>query len=307
VAGEQVSAASPFAIAVVAVGGAFMVAGIEQALAGRLPSPAAVARSAQATLRQPLAVPQVKDNWLYHGAPFLLLLGAVLALAMVPWAPGFRGLDFSTGAILYSAALAYVTPAIFMAGWGSGRPLGIVGGFRFIAQMLAYEMPIVMAVTAAAAPAASLRPVEIVDVQNAVPMALAQPLAFALFVPSVMAVCFIRPFDLPQAPGELGGGAFASYTGVYAGMVELSQRVLLLGAAGMTAALFLGGWHGPLLPEAVWMALKTALVAAAMLYAGRRLPRVELPWLLSAAWKYAVPAAIVAIVWAGLITVVFYA
>lgn len=300
------SNASPFAILLVALSGAFALACLEQAVAGRLPSPAAMARGALGTLREPLAVPQIKDAWLYHGAPVLLLLGAVLALAMVPWAPGFRGLDFGTGAILYSAALAYVTPAIFMAGWGGGRPLAVVGGFRFIALMLAYEMPVVMAVTAAGAPAASLRPAEIVDIQHAVPMALAQPLAFALFVPAVMAICFIRPFDLPQAPGELGGGAFSSYTGVHAGIVSLAQRVLVLGAAGMTAALFLGGWHGPLLPDAVWMALKTAAVAAAMLWAGRRLPRAELPWLVSATWKYAIPAAILAIVWAGLITVVFY-
>ena len=300
------SAASPFAILLVALGGAFVLASVEQVVAGRRPSPRAIVRGAAWTLRQPLAVPQVGDRWLYHGAPVLLLLGAVLALAMVPWAPGFRGLDFETGAILYSAALAYVTPAIFMAGWGGGRPLAVVGGFRFIALMLAYEMPIVMAVTAAAAPAASLSPDAIVDVQASVPMAVAQPLAFALFVPAVMAVAFIPPFDLPQASGELGGGAFSSYTGVHAGLIALGQRILLLGAAGMTAALFLGGWHGPLLPDAVWMALKTLAVAAAMLWVGRRLPRAELPWLLSFAWKCAVPLAIVAIAWGGLVTLLFY-
>lgn len=300
------SVASPFAIVALALAGAFALACLEQAVAGHLPSPAGVARSALDLVRQPLAVPEVKDAWLYHGAPPLLLTAAVIALAMVPWAPGFRGLDISTGAILYSAALAYVTPAVFMAGWGSGRPLAVLGGFRFIAQMLAFEMPIVMAVTAAAAPAAALRPTSIVEIQHAVPLAVAQPLAFALFVPAVMALCFIPPFDLPQAAAELGGGAFSSYTGVHAGIVLLAQRVLLLGAAGMTAALFLGGWQGPLLPAALWMGLKTAVVAAAMLYAGRRLPRVELPWLLSAAWKYAIPVAILAIVWGGLTTVVFY-
>lgn len=300
------SAASPFAIVLVAAGGAFALACLEQAVAGRVPSPATVVRRAAGTLRQPLAVPQHTDAWLYHGAPVLLLLGAVLALAMVPWAPGFRGIDFATGAILYSAALAYVTPAVFMAGWGAGRPLAVIGGFRFIALMLAYEMPIVMSVTAAAAPAGSLRPTAIVEAQEVVPMALSQPLAFALFLPAVMGVAFLPPFDLPQAPGELGRGAFSAYTGVHAGLVSLAQRILLLGAAGMTAALFLGGWHGPLLPEAAWMVLKTGAVAAVMLWAGRRLPRVELPWLLSSAWRYAVPLAILAIVWAGLVTLLFY-
>lgn len=300
------SAATPFAIVLLALAGALGIGLLEQAVAGRRPSPAGLVRAALGTLDQPLAAPQVKDAWLYHGAPFLLLLAAVLALATVPWSPGFRGLDFSTGAILYSACLAYVTPAVLMAGWGAGRPFQIVGGFRFVALMLAYEMPIVMAVTAAAAPAESLRPAAIVDIQQAVPMALVQPLAFALFLPAVMAVAFIPPFDLPQAPGELGSGAFSAYTGVHAALVALAQKVLVLGAAGMTTALFLGGWHGPLLPAAVWMALKTAAVAWAMLAAGRRLPRAELPWLLASAWKYAVPAAILAIVWAGFVSLVLY-
>lgn len=300
------SVASPFAIVALALGGAFALACIEQVVAGRLPAPAGVARRAAAVLRQPLSVPDVKDAWLFHLGPPLLLLAAVLALAMVPWAPGFRGLDFSTGAILYSATLAYVTPAVFMAGWGGGRPMAILGGFRFIALMLAFEMPIVMAVTAAAAPAASLRPVAIVEAQAALPFAIAQPLAFALFVPAVMALCFIRPFDLPQAHSELGGGAFSAYTGMHAAVVSLAQRVLLLGAAGMTAALFLGGWQGPLLPAGLWMALKTLAVATAMLWVGLRVPRVELPWLLAATWKYAIPFAIVAIVWAGFTTVAFY-
>jgi len=301
-----VSLASPFAILAVAACGAFALAVLERALAGLAPAPGALARDALATLRQPLAVPDVKDAWLYHGAPALLLLAAVLALSTVPWAPGFRGLDLEAGAILYSACLAYVTPAVFMAGWGAGRPQQIVGGFRFIALMLAFEMPIVMAVTAAGAPAESLRPSEIVAVQHAVPLALSQPLAFVLFVPAIMAVCFLPPFDLPQAGAELGGGAFSSYTGLHAGVVALAQRVLLLGAAGMTAALFLGGWQGPVLPPALWMALKTAGVAAAMLWAGRRVPRVTIDRLLPFAWRVAIPLAILAIAWSGLVTLLFY-
>lgn len=293
-------------IAVIVGVGAVALAALEPLLAGRRPAPGRKLRGAVNTLRRPIARPWAIDAWLYHLAPPLLLVAAVLALAMVPWAPDFRGLDFETGAILFSAALAYVTPAILMAGWGSGQPLAVVGGFRFLALMLAYEMPIVMAVTAAAAPAESLRPTYIVEVQAAVPMALSQPLAFALFLPSVMAVAFIRPFDLPQADSELGGGAFAHYSGAHAALVSLAQKVLILAAAGMTAALFLGGWHGPLLPDWAWMALKTGGLAALMLWAGRRMPRFEIESLLAFAWKFAIPAAILAIAWGGLVTLFFY-
>jgi NADH:ubiquinone oxidoreductase subunit H len=152
----------------------------------------------------------------------------------------------------------------------------------------------------------SLRPADIVDVQHAVPMALVQPLALALWLPSVLAVCFLPPFDLPQADAELGGGAFAEYRGLDAALVALAQRVLLLAVSGMTAALFLSGWHGPLLPPVVWMAVKTAGVAALLLWIGRQVPRVEIDRVLSLAWKIANPLAIAAIVYAGLITLLFY-
>jgi NADH-quinone oxidoreductase subunit H len=301
-----VSDLTPVAILALALCGAGAVALLEQVVAGVRPAPAALARSVVVTLREPLAAPDVRDRWLYHMAPGLLLLAAVAALAFVPWAPGFRGVDISTGAIAFPAALAYVTPAIFMAGWGAGRPLAVVGGFRWLAQMLAYAMPLAMVITAVAAPAASLRPADIVEVQHAVPMALVQPLAFALWLPAAVAVCFLPPFDLPQAPSELGGGAFAEYRGLDAALVALAQRVLLLAVSGMTAALFLSGWQGPLLPPALWMALKTAAVAALLLWAGRRLPRLEIDRVATLAWKVANPLAILAIVIAGLITLLFY-
>ena len=297
---------TPLAVLLVAGGGALAVALLEQIVAGARPAPVLVLRRAAAVFDEPLGMPHRPDVWLFHLAPVLLLTAAVLALATVPWTPEFRGVDIAAGGILFSAALAYVTPAVFMAGWGGGSPLAVLGGFRFVGLMLAYAMPLAMVVTAVAAPAGSLRPADIVHAQDSVPMALSQPLAFALFVPSAMAVALLRPFDLAHASAELGGGAFRQYTGLHAGLIALAQRVLVVAVAGMTVTLFLAGWHGPLLPDGVWMALKTAAVAALMLYAGRALPRPPLDWLLSWAWKLAIPAAIGVIVWGGLVTILFY-
>jgi len=297
---------TPLAVLLLAAAGALAVALLEQLVAGTRPAPVIVLRRAAAALDEPLGVPQRPDSWLYHLAPPLLLTSAVVALATVPWTPDFRGIDVATGGILFTAALAYVTPSVFMAGWGGGSPLAVLGGFRFLGLMLAYAMPLAMVVTAVAAPAGSLRPVDIVHAQDSVPMALSQPLSLVLFVPSAMAVALLRPFDLAHADAELGGGAFRHYTGVHAGLIALAQRVLVVAVAGMTVTLFLAGWHGPLLPDAAWMAIKTAAVASLMLYMGRAFPRPSLDWLLSWAWKLAIPAAIGAIVWGGLVTLLFY-
>lgn len=297
---------SPLAVAGLALAGAAAIWLLEQLVAGVRPLPAQALAGLRVTLRSPLRRPESYDNALFHGAPALLLLAAVVALATVPWAPGFRGIDFQAGALLFVAALAYVTPAMFMAGWGAGSPPAVVGGFRWLALMLAYAMPLAMVLTAVAAPAGSLRPVDIVTVQHAVPMAVVQPLALVLWLPAVTAVCFLPPFDLPQADAELAGGVFSQYRGLDSVLVTLAQRVLLLAVSGMTAALFLAGWQGPLLPPGLWMALKTAGVAALVLWAGRRLPRVEIDRALSLAWKVVNPLALLAIVIAGLLTLVFY-
>ncbi len=300
------SAFTPFAVVALAL---FAMPGIwllEQLAAGVRPAPREALSQARATLGSPLRRPETYDNALFHGAPVLLVVAAVTALATVPWAPGFRGIDFQAGALLFAAALTYVTPAIFMAGWGAGSPLAVVGGFRWLALMLAYAMPIAMVLTAVAAPAGSLRPTDIVEVQDTVPMALVQPLALALWLPAATAVCFLPPFDLPAADHELGGGTFSQYRGLDRMLVTLAQRVLLLAVSGMTAALFLSGWHGPLLPPAVWMALKTVAVATLILWAGRRLPRMEIDRVLPLAWKVANPLAILAIVISGGLTLAFY-
>jgi NADH-quinone oxidoreductase subunit H len=301
-----VSGFSPVGVVALALGAAPVMWLLEQLVAGARPTPGPALQELRGTLRSPLQRPETYDSYLFHLAPPLLVLAAVVALATVPWAPGFRGIDFQAGTLLFVAALAYVTPAMFMAGWGAGRPLSVVGGFRWIALMLAYAMPLAMVVTAVGAPAGSLRPTAIVDIQHAVPMALVQPLAFVLWLPAVTAVCFLPPFDLPQADSELGGGVFAGYRGLDRVLVGLAQRILLLAVSGMTAALFLAGWQWPLLPPLLWMALKTSAIAAVILWAGRRLPRVEISRTLSLAWKVANPLAILAIVIAGGLTLAFY-
>lgn len=300
------STLTPVAIIAVALAGAAAAWLLEQLTAGHLPQPRRALKDLWRSLGSPLNRPETYDSALFHLAPALLLVAAITALATVPWAPDFRGIDLPAGTLLFAAALAYVTPALFMAGWSSGRPLAVVGGFGWIALMVAYAMPLAMVITAVAAPAGSLRPTDIVDTQHAVPMALVQPLALALWLPAVSAVCLLPPFDVATNDATLGGGAFTDYRGLDAVLTTLARRVLLVAASGMTAALFLAGWHGPLLPPAVWMGLKTTAVAAAILWATRQLPAIQLDRVLSLAWKVANPLAILAIAIAGGMTLAFY-
>jgi NADH-quinone oxidoreductase subunit H len=236
---------------------------------------------------------------LFETAPLLFLLAALLAAAVLPLAPGLIAVDLATGALFVNAALAYVMVALVMAGWAPDAAYALVGGWRFLGQLIAYSMLIVMPITAVAMRAQSLATSQIVSSQEPLWNALSQPLGFVLFWLAAMALAFIPPFDLPNAPGELAGGVFAEYTGVRLAIIRLGRLVLVLTLAGSVVVFFLGGWLGPVLPAWAWTAVKTLIVAAVMLCGGRFVPRVSPDALLAWAWKLGIPLALVNILWVG--------
>jgi NADH-quinone oxidoreductase subunit H len=237
---------------------------------------------------------------LFELAPLVLLIAAVLSLAVLPLAPGLLFADLATGALFVNAALAYVMVALIMAGWAPNTPFALVAGWRFLAQLIAYSMLVVMPITAVGMRAQSLATTAIVDSQAALWNVVAQPLGFGLFSLAAMAVAFLPPFDLPTAPGELAGGVFGEYTGARLAILRLARLVLVLSLAMAVTVFYLGGWLGPVLAPWGWTAIKTLAVAAAMLSAGRYLPRLNIDALLAWAWKLGIPLALVNILWVGI-------
>ena len=245
-------------------------------------------------------IPRRPDRILFETAPLLLLVAALLSTAVLPIAPDLIGTDLATGALFVNAALAYVMVALFMAGWGPDGPYALVAGWRFLGQLVAYSMLIVMPITAVAMRAQSLATTAVVDSQSPLWNAIAQPLGFVLFWLAAMAVTFLPPFDLPTAPGELAGGVFGEYTGVRLAALRLGRLVLVVSLATAVTVFFLGGWLGPFLPPWTWSALKTLAVALAMLLVGRYVPRVSADALLTWSWKLGIPLALGNIFWVGI-------
>jgi NADH-quinone oxidoreductase subunit H len=244
-------------------------------------------------------LPRQADRLLYETAPILVLIAALLAAAVLPVAPELIGTDLATGALFVNAALAYVMVALVMAGWAPNAAYSLVAGWRFLGQLIAYSMLIVMPITAVAMRAQSLDMTQVVTSQAALWNVVAQPLGFVLFWLAAMAVAFVPPFDLPVAPCELGGGVLSEYTGVRLAIFRLARLVLVLTVACSVAVFFLGGWLGPLLPAWAWTGTKTLGVAAVMLAIGRFVPRLSSDALLEWAWKLGIPLALVNILWVG--------
>jgi NADH-quinone oxidoreductase subunit H len=267
---------------------------------GRL-RPAGPVLSAVALLSQESIVPRRPDRIFFEVAPPLLLVSAVLAFAVLPLAPGLIVADLATGALFVNAALVYVMVALVMAGWGPDGAYAMVAGWRFLGQLVGYSMPIVMAIAAIGMRAESLLTTEVVASQAALWNALYQPIGFAIFLLAAMALCFLPPFDLPTAPGELAGGVEAEYTGWRLGVFRLARTLLVVAISGAVTVFYLGGWLGPFLPPWAWSAAKILLVATVMLLAGRYVPRLREEQLVAWWWKFGIPLALFNIFYVGVL------
>lgn len=187
---------------------------------------------------------------------------ALLSLAVVPI--GGRTL-WSTSADLvwFNAMEALLWAAVWLVGWGPNAVHALTGGYRFLAQGLAYELPLMFALITAGLAAGSLRTTDILAAQQDLWFVVTMPVAFVVFVGSAAAFAFWGPFAAPTA-ADIAGGVTSELSGVDRLLVEAGRAVFLGATAAMAAALFLGGGSGPWLPGPLWHLAKTLAVVAAL-------------------------------------------
>lgn len=261
--------------------------------------------SAIALLGRESIVARKPDRLFFEVAPVLLLISAVLAATVVPLTPDLIITNLATGALFFNAALVYVLVALLMAGWGPDGAYAMIGGWRFLGQLIAYAMLIVMPITAVVMRAESLLTTQIVVSQADLWNIIYQPLGFVLFFVASLALAFLPPFDLPTAKGELAGGVEAEYSGVRLAVFRLGRLVLIITLAAATVIFYLGGWQGPWLPPWAWSTIKILVVTATMLLAGRLMPRIREADLLAWGWKLGIPLALLNIFLVGVLVLVF--
>ncbi|MGY1721268.1 NADH-quinone oxidoreductase subunit H [Blastococcus sp. SYSU DS0552] len=224
--------------------------------------------------------------WRLGGAAVPAL--ALLSLAVVPI--GGRTL-WSTSADLvwFNAMEALLWAAVWLVGWGPNAVHALTGGYRFLAQGLAYELPLMFALITAGLAAGSLRTTDILAAQQDLWFVVTMPVAFMVFVGSGAAFAFWGPFAAPAA-ADIAGGVTSELSGVDRLLVEAGRAVFLGATAAMAAALFLGGDSGPWLPGPLWHLLKTLAVIAALVWVGRRLPVLRPDRTVEVGWMVLVPA-----------------
>ncbi len=230
------------------------------------------------------------DRTLTTTGVVLLPIAALLAAAVLPL--GERPVaDLAVGVVWFNAMEVMAWAAVWTAGWGANSMLSLVGGYRFVAQGLAYELPHMFALITAALAAESLRVSDIVAAQDDLWFVVLMPVAFLAYLVSTAAMAFWGPFDAPVGR-EVAGGAVLELSGIDRLLFAGGRWLLLVVAAAMAVPLFLGGGAGPLLPAPAWVALKTLAVLALLVRLRRRLPTVRMDRFVEFAWVVLIPLTI---------------
>jgi NADH-quinone oxidoreductase subunit H len=253
--------------------------------------------------------PAQADLIVYNLAPGLAVIGVILVYAVLPLAPGVIGADLNVG-VLYVVAVGGIgTLAILMAGWSSDNKYALLSAFRVVAQLIAYEIPMVIALIIVVLAASSMQMGEIVAAQD-VPFIFTLPVAFLIFLLATIAEIGRSPFDLLEAESEIVAGFHVEYSGMKFAFFFIAEYMHLFVAAGIGTTLFLGGWRGPFASEAsilgvllgfVYFLIKTVLLIFLMMWIRGTLPRFRIDHLLDFGWKFLVPVGLLGLMAVALV------
>ena len=247
--------------------------------------------------------PEGVDAWVFNLAPLVFILGPLLVFAVIPFGENTYVADLNIGILFIIAVTTVPTIAMFMAGWGSGNRYSLFGAMRGVAQLVSYEVPLVLSIVGVLLLAGSLSLVDIVDSQR-VPFILIQPLGFFIFIVAISAEMNRSPFDIVEADSELVAGFHTEYSGMKWGTFQLAEFIAPFGAAAIITTLFLKGWEGPVLPSHLWFFIKVWAVWFVLLWARATLPRLRVDQIMALAWKFLFPLGLINIfITAGLLLV----
>ncbi len=302
---------------------------IERKFLGRLQRRLGPTRTGPFGLLQPVAdavklvlkedlLPSWSDKAIFWVAPLLVLVPSFMIWVTIPATENLVVQNLEMGLFVIVALLILSILGILLAGWGSANKYGALGGLRAAAQLVSYEVPLVMVVISIAILVQSMDLRIIVASQipletaqsilgeanqsNAVfnhigvPLVLIFPLGLVLFLIAGLAEVGRIPFDIYFAESEIVGGPFVEYSGAHWAVFFLAEYINTFVVAALVALLFLAGWHGPLLPPLAWFLIKTYSVIMVIYWIRGTFPRLRIDQLMAFGWKAMIPLSFVGVV-----------
>jgi len=229
-------------------------------------------------------VPSGADKLAFNMAPIITVMAALLMWAVIPFAPNMIGADINVGVFYVLAISSVSVVALLLAGWGSNNKYALLGAFRAVAQLVSYEVPMVMALIIPILLAGSMSTQTIVESQS-VWYILVVPLSALIFIISAMAELGQTPFDLLDAESEIVAGFHVEYSGMKFSLFFLGEFINAFFMSAFFTTIYLGGWRGPGAVEypllgLVYFLLKTLFIYLVLIWVRGTLPRVRIDQLL---------------------------
>jgi NADH-quinone oxidoreductase subunit H len=251
-------------------------------------------------------VPTQADRSVFAIAPAVALLPYLLVLLVIPVGPGWVAVDLDIGLFFALAVLSLAVLGSIMAGWSSANKYALLGGLRTAAQLMAYELPLVLAASSVAMAAGTLSLTGIVVAWEPWWIIWQAPAAVVFFIAG-LAELARPPFDMPVADSEIVLGPFTEYTGLRFALFLLAEYAGIVVLCALTAVLFLGGWRGPFGNDVlgpVWMLAKVFLLAFVVIWLRVSNPRLRADQLQRLAWQVLVPVTLAQLALTGVVKVV---
>ena len=283
---------------------------LERKVLGRLQLRLGPTRTGPMGLMQPIAdalklilkediVPASSEKALFWVAPVIVVISAFMIWVTIPGTQTavIQNLDLGLFYIIAFSVIGIL--GLVLAGWGSANKYGTLGGLRAAAQLISYEIPIIMVAISVAMLAQSLDLREIVDGQNDYIYVFVQPLGLVLFFIAGLAEVGRTPFDIYFAESEIVGGPFVEYSGAHWSGLFLAEYINTFAIAALMVILFLGGWSGPVLSgnwEIIWFLGKVYVVIMVIFWVRGTFPRLRIDQLMAFAWKVMVPMSFLSVV-----------
>ena len=244
-------------------------------------------------LGKELLTPREVDKPLYFLAPVLIFIPVLVSFVVIPFDASLVVKDINVGILVLLAFSSLSMFSILMAGWGSNNKYALMGAIRSVAQNIAYEIPILLALLPIIMMANSFSLTAIVEAQKGLWFVFTQPLAFCIYFIACVAETNRTPFDLPEAESELVAGYHTEYSGMRFALFFLAEYTNMFIVSAIAATFFLGGYQGPFLPGIVWFLLKSYLLVFVIMWLKWTFPRVRFDQLLNITWKALIPLAFI--------------
>ena len=248
--------------------------------------------------------PSLADPVLFTLAPVMVMIGAVAVQLVLPYTDGLTAAGLNVGLIFIVAITGFTTMAILLGGWSSRNKYSLVGALRAAAQMISYEIPMILGLLIVAMIVGSLNVNDVVAAQAHYQwIAFYAPFTFMLFYIASIAELNRGPFDLPESESELVSGYGTEYSGMRFGMFFLNEYAGLTIMSMVAVTLFFGGWQGPFAGAVtfwgvswigiLWFLVKVYILVFALVWIRLSIPRLQVDQLMAFAWKILIPLGLV--------------